>query len=525
MRVRITAGRTALFAALSRMLRPARGADQKVKCARATADDKSRLSRRSFLGRAAGASALLGIGAPLLSCGRTGPRVVIVGAGLAGLVAANTLRKDGIVADVFEADDRPGGRVRTAVDMLSPDIVSELGGEFIGSAHDDILRLAEMLGLRLLDRTPAADAARVAYFFEGRHYSEAQIAEEFRLVAPRIQADADAAGAPAGYRDARPAARQLDEVPLSLYLDRIGCRGWLRQLIEVAFVAEFGMDAEQQSALNLVHWAGGAVSRGAFVNFRDSDARFAIQGGNEQLTHALAERVPGQIRYGTALRVVRARDRGYLLTFDLPEGSAEDVRADIVVLALPFSALREVKLDLPLPDAKRKAIEELGYGTHARLVAGFADRAWRRHGYGGELLTDAPLQHCWDHTQGQNTTVAGVTFNLAGRPGLEVVHDSAEQQVRRLLVGMERAFPGARAAYADRVERFHWPSYPHAKGSIACYKPGQWTRYAGIEGEPVGGMYFAGEQCVSAFRGTMNGAVQSGRRVAEAILARVRNNA
>jgi len=106
---------------------------------------------------------------------------------------------------------------------------------------------------------------------------------------------------------------------------------------------------------------------------------------------------------------------------------------------------------------------------------------------------------------------------------LEAVSDTSSpaQQAAHLLPGLERAFPGLTAAQNGRVERFHWPTYPLLRGRYACYKPGQWTTIAGAEGRPVGNLFFAGEHCSYDFQGYMNGAAETGRTAAEAILARV----
>ncbi len=479
-------------------------------------------TRRAFLRDAIATAAWMGSGAPLLgACGRDHPRIAIVGAGLAGLTAAYVLRKSGIVADVYEAADRAGGRIHTVVDAIAPGVSAELGGEFIDAGHRDLLGLVAELGLTLDARDGAADASRRSYFFGGQHYTAAQVSDEFNAVAQRIAVDATALGAAVDYQSANADARRIDALSMDAYLDQIGCRGWLRDLIETAFVSELGLDVQQQSALNLAR----RVSQGGVLDVLGGRSRrFVVKGGNGGIVRAIAERIGGQIQFEKTLREIKQRAGAYVLTFDRGADSADEVVADMVVLAIPFSTLREVKLDLALPDAKRSAIDTLGYGTRAKLVAGFALPVWRRAGAVSELLTDAPLQHGWELPQAPSTTPAAMIFCLGGRPGQEVGHDDPQRQMRRLVVGLERAYPGARDAFTDQVVRFHWPTWAHAKGSNACYKPGQWTGIRGVEREPVGQLYFAGEHCSTDYQGTMNGAAQSGISVAETVLAAVRKH-
>jgi len=105
--------------------------------------------------------------------------------------------------------------------------------------------------------------------------------------------------------------------------------------------------------------------------------------------------------------------------------------------------------------------------------------------------------------------------------GVDVGLDTAEHQANRLMAGMERVFPGVRATLNAKVARHHWPSAPFSKGSYACYRPGQWTTIAGAEFEPVGNLHFAGEHCSTDFQGFMNGAAETGRRAAQALLVAV----
>jgi monoamine oxidase len=210
-------------------------------------------------------------------------------------------------------------------------------------------------------------------------------------------------------------------------------------------------------------------------------------------------------------------DGRYRLTFE-QGGATREVRAERAVLTLPFTMLREVELDLPLPAVKRKAIAELGYGTNAKLMVGFSERIWRtRGGSNGSVLSDLPFQLSWESTRlqpGQGGIVVGYA---GGRRGLELGRGTAAEQAASFAQEFERVFPGA-AALRTGEARFHWPSFPWAKGSYACYRPGQWTSIAGAEGERVGHLHFAGEHTSADFQGYMEGGAESGARAAREIL-------
>ena len=524
-RQRTPVARTPLFAAVHRALRAACTTQSEVQPTAEQPEPREKYPRREFMKRAAAGSVLLSLGAPLLaSCASNAPRVAIVGAGLAGLNAAYVLKKAGVSAAVYDASNRAGGRILTARDAVGPGMHAELGGEFIDLAHADMLALVKEFGLELLDSKPANLANfQSAYFFGGRHFSAAQRLEALKPLAERLTADARAVGRNIDYEHASETAKRFDGLSLSAYLDHLGAQGWSRDLVQVACVTEFGLDADQQSALNFLATLSTDRNAGRGSRVGDSEPRYVINGGNEQITQALTQRLEPQLRLQHKFEMVKRRGDGYSLQFRDANGVSKEERADIVILALPFSLLREASIDVPLPDVKRKAIEELGYGSSAKMLVGFEQRVWRNTQHNGELFTDEPVQSSWEHSVRQPGQRAGMTFYLGGRSGVELGHDSPERQVNRLVVGLERAFPGARNARGEKIIRWHWPTQPFSKGSIACYRVGQWTSIAGAEAAPVGKLFFAGEHCSRDFRGSMNGAAESGRHVAESVIALLRS--
>jgi monoamine oxidase len=192
----------------------------------------------------------------------------------------------------------------------------------------------------------------------------------------------------------------------------------------------------------------------------------------------------------------------------------------VVILAIPFTLLREVKFTgIELPPVKQKSIQELGYGMNAKVPVGFKNRPWIEQGYTGSTYSDEVFQLAWDNSFLQPGAEGGLTLYSGGRLGLESGNGTAEEAAARLVPGIGRAYPGALANRNGKVSRFHWPTFPWTKGSYSCYKPGQWTTIANAEGMPVGNLFFAGEHCSYDFQGYMNGAAQSGLDVAKAVMA------
>jgi monoamine oxidase len=234
----------------------------------------------------------------------------------------------------------------------------------------------------------------------------------------------------------------------------------------------------------------------------------------------LARRLEPQIRKRHKLEAIGMNGNEYELTFRADSGVVTE-RADLVVIAIPFTMLREVDIQVPLSPLKQKAITELGYGANAKVLVGFSTRHWQKLGYTGATYTDEPFQLAWDSSLLQPGTVGGLTLYSGGKLAHEAGQGTAEEAAIRLMAGVERAYPGIIAQRNGKVSRMHWPTFPWTKASYACYKPGQWTTIAGSEGLPEGNLFFAGEHCSYDFQGFMNGAAQTGADTAKAIMAKL----
>ncbi len=493
-----------------------------------------RAGRREFLanmGRLAAVGAMGSVAWPLrLAPAAPRPsrtvKVAIVGAGLAGLACADELSRNGIKATLYDASTQVGGRCSSLADFF-PGQVAERGGEFIDNLHKTMLGYAKGFKLELEDvvKEPPGE---VFYFFGGEHVPESAVVDEFRDLVAAMRDDLRTVGQPTAdsHTDADEA---LDFTSLREYLATRGAGEIASKAIEQAYIAEYGLEIEQQSCLSFLFFIH-ADRRSKFRPFGVfSDERFHIIGGNEKIIAGLRDGLAGQIQLGMKLVKARKNASGDI-ELTLKNGSKSVSTAyDAVVSAIPFSTLREVELDvsLELPDWKQLAINELRYGTNAKMMVGFDSRPWLAQGSNGASYSDlAHHQTTWETNPTKATGQHAVLTDYSGgNRGAGLKPQQVQMEAESFLSDLELVYPGASAAASGsarnrRVHLEHWPSNALVKGSYTCNHPGYFTDIADNEAKKVGNMYFAGEHTSSfyEFQGFMEGAALSGIRAAHEIL-------
>lgn len=452
------------------------------------------------------------------SDGGTKASVAIIGGGMAGLHCAYRLQEAKVAFTVYEASKRVGGRMYTDRESFAPQ-VAELGGEFIDSEHTTLHTLAEELEIELDDREAdlGADTVRDLWWIDGKAVPDDVVVEQFSAVAPMIadlveRLDVDEDEDLYAELDAQSLSDWLDEnIPAETYPE-------LHAILRSAYRGEYGLEIASQSSLNLIYLIG-ADEPDPFRIFGDSDERYHTHKGNQTFIDELESRVD-EDSVVREYKLVKASGQGpFTLEFETPKGSKK-VSATHLVFALPFSLLRDVDLSkLELPDDKRQMIDELGYGTNAKLIGAFSSRVWRtEHDASGSVTTDADFQQCWDTSTGQAGEQGILTNFLGGKAGNDADAAEPDALYSEFVGGLNAAFAGVDEAYVkDSAVRMHWPSFAFSKGSYACYKPGQWAFWS-LEGEAAGQVYFCGEHTSLEFQGYMEGAAETGARAAGEIL-------
>lgn len=501
--------------------------DRPVSFDEALAVHERLLSRRALLATAGvvGAGALVAgpvaLARPTLRRSANDARIVIVGAGLAGLTCAYKLSKRGVSVDVYEARDRVGGRCWTARDFLYGQ-TAEHGGEFIDTRHMQIRRLAAELGLTLYDTFAGYAAERNTsslLVFDGERQARKQVTEGLDAVVRKMARDLKRIG-PYYWNLASPAAREFDQMTMREWVDANvpgGSTSTLGEFIDTIIATEYGIDPENTSAITVLDffvtpYAGGPA-----------DERYHTTGGNDLIAHRIAATMPeGTIHLNAPLLSMSKRaDASYSLLFG---DSTQAVEADIVVLCLPFTTLRDVDLTGAGLSAKRMAsIQDLAMGTNAKVLLQFRDRLPSFHHWNGEVIADSPQNWSWDSTVGEPGRGGIFTFYTGGAVGAAydaaIPHGPAPQAVIDETLGfLDTYLPGTKASFDGKAWLDSWADDPWVKGSYAAFGPGQWTSYWGYLGLAEGNVHFAGEHTSTYAQGYLDGGVESGERAAREVL-------
>jgi monoamine oxidase len=460
--------------------------------------------------------------------GAAAPRIVVVGAGLAGLTAAYRLKQAGYVAQVYEASNRIGGRCwsyRGSSGTWADGQVAEHGGELIDQGHTAMRQLAQELGFKLDNLLSAQQNGTEDFFWlDDAYYTSEELSADLNGIYQKLHKDTSAASYPTLWNLSTQRGRELDAMSIIDWLDETcpngGSKSKLGRILDIAYNIEYGAECSQQSALNLIYLLG-YIGQGQFQVFGKSNEKYHVRGGNDQVPEALAGALAGQINRSSELVAIASNASRTTWTLTFKQGlTTTTVTADRVVLALPFSILRGVDFkNANFDPLKVTAINELGMGTNSKLHVQFSNRHWNGLGNNGNTYADTGYQNTWDVTRGQPGASGILVDYTGGKIGASFGSGTPATRAKQFLGQIEPVLPGISAKWNGRATVDYWTGYPWTKGSYSYWKVGQYTKFAGMESAIQGTCHFAGEHTSQDFQGYLNGAVDTGQRVASEILA------
>jgi monoamine oxidase len=506
---------------------------------------RSAISRRDFVKGAsavAASLALTDLGIHRADA-KSAPRIAIIGGGISGLNAALTLHDAGYASTIYEASSRVGGRMHSNTTTWANGQTSEWCGELIDTSHTTILQLAQRFHLPTVDLLAAQPhSSQDTYYFFGKYYPQKTADHDFQQVNNVLQNQIQQAPFPTLYNSYTAIGEQLDHTSLYDWIEQYvtgGHASSMGQFLDVAYTEEYGRETRDQSSLNLVYLLGYQPTPGKFNIFGDSDERYHIVGGNQQLPKAIANALPAEsVKLNTRMTAIATNADGSLtVTFSAtnnPQAPSQQAIFDRVILTLPFSVLRTLDYSQAHFDSlKQTAITQLGYGTNSKLQLQFDTRYWNGTGAwpgisDGNIYTDVGFQNAWDVTRGQPGTTGIIVAYTGGNTGASY-HPSGpytatpdgkvQGYAQAFLRQLEEVWPGISAHYTGTATLSYPTGDPNQLGSYSCWRVGQYTLFSGYEMARQGKIHFGGEHCSTNYQGYMEGGAEEGARAANEILS------
>lgn len=394
-------------------------------------------------------------------------KVAVVGAGLAGLSAADELHRGGAEVVVLEARERVGGRVWSR--RLENGAVVEMGAEFILPGNTAVRELAERFGLDLWDK--------------GMRYGR----REPRGGTGTSLTEMEAAAA-AAERELERSARDLSTRRL---LDGLQIPAGAREALLARVEISSGNSADLVAARDL-----------AGIAHVDDEPAPSIAGGNQSLPLALAESLGRAVRLRSPVERVVWHAEGMRL-----RAAGAEIDADGCVVAVPASVLPRIRFEPALPDRLAHAVAAIQYGEAAKLFVPL-----RRPAAPSAVMAVPERYWTWtatadgDRPQPVVSAFAGSPAALA-RLDVSAGPDHWLASIESLRDDLELDPEGALLST--------WSDDPWVGAAYSTSPPAEIG--AAFE-RPVGPLAFAGEHAGGEFAALMEGAIRSGRRAAAALL-------
>lgn len=444
--------------------------------------------------------------------------VVVVGAGFAGLTAARELARAGRTVVVLEGRDRVGGRTCTE-EHLGTWI--DLGGQWIGPGQDRIAALVDELGFRTYPQPELGDDV----LLEG--------GEVRRL--PDVSSGFDEAELVSYIELVRELESIADQVPLdapwtatrALEWDAMSVAEWVRtrsvpvraaSLFEVGVQAVFATSSAQLSLLHVAHYVHSA---GGWAKLTDSEGgaqQDRVEGGMQPVAERLAAGLPaGALRLAHAVTAIRHDDAAVRVEATGPSGPVV-VRAGRVVVAIPPTLAGRISYEPPLGGMRDQLIQHMPQGSVIKFHVLYDEPWWRAEGLSGMVLAPGePIGVTFDCTPPAGTP--GLISGFFEGPSAVAAGEATMDERRQVVVDVLARAMGARArdtiGYVDR----DWSAEPFTRGCYGAHlPPGAWTVYGPALRRPVGRIHWAGTETAERWTGYIDGAIDSGQRVAAEVL-------
>lgn len=447
-----------------------------------------------------------------------GEKILILGAGLAGLCSAYELKKLGYDVTLLEAQLRSGGRVITFREPFSDGLWADAGAARIPDNHDWTMKYVNEFNLDLVPFYPDEykDLRYIDYLNNQKVLRQAGQTLRFGdypLDFTQEEADltVDEAtmkffgevfnemGSPLGDNFPEASLKKYDDVTLKGFIEQKGHSAGIEKILNLGW-----NDGPDWSLLDLA---------AEVYFFSKEKMRYKVAGGNDLIPAGFATKLKDEIIYGAEAFKLK-QDGNSSRVFFKRAGKVESLTADKIICTIPFPVLRSFEFEPSLTPLKQKAVNELYYGDLSRVFLQVNKRYWLDNNLNGFALTDYPTE-IWHPTfeQPGPRGLIEVYVKFTDKTGFD--NWNIEKQLNVTLDHVENVFPGIRKYYEGGTVK-SWRKDKYAGSATAVYLVGQMMKFKKAIPLPEGNVHFAGEH-TSVYHGWMQGALESAHRVIKEI--------
>lgn len=434
--------------------------------------------------------------------------VTVVGAGLAGLVAARDVRRAGLSVIVVEARDRVGGRTWNR--PMPGGWTIEAGGQYIGPTQDRLAALAEDVGVETF---PTHHEGRTTW-------RGARTPETFELARPVLdELDRLAAEIPveAPWRAER--AAEWDARTFHTWLSLRVTEPTTMALLRLAFSAVLAAEADELSLLHVLTYIRSAGSTSMLTDVAGGAQERRFSGGSQLLAIRLAERLAstdggGGVRLGSPVHRIRHGRDGAVV-----EAAGRSITTRRVIVAVPVALADRIGYEPGLPGRRQQLHQRMATGVTIKIHCRYETPFWRAAGRSGSALSpEECVSAVFDDSPPDRGHGVLMGFVVADRARAFARLPAGDR--RSAVLGSLVRYFGRQAMWPTHYAETNWSTEDWTHG---CYgsnlPPGAWTRYGPALREPVGPIHWAGAETSAIWMNYMEGAVRSGERAASEVVA------
>jgi monoamine oxidase len=450
-------------------------------------------SRRKFIRNTAlaGGSLLLNTESFGVFFSSKKPKVIIIGAGFAGLAAAYKLHQRKIDFVILEARNRIGGRVFSHTIDETENLVIELGGEWVGKSHTRMIALCDEFKLKLADNYFHTRLIHHGNYFEKDKWG---FTDKWEKKFSQLKADY--------HKLTEAGAKKLDKIDWWRFLVNNGCDGDDLEFRELMDSTDFGESLRHVSA----YAALGEYAESNETNEMD----LKIVGGNSQLAKAFSNAI-GADKILLKHKVKKI-EQGTKVKITCEDGKLFE--GDQVICTIPTYSAKQINWIPALPADMSQAMNELQYARINKNAMLYSQRFWKDESF--DLVTDTPGHYFYHATKNQPSAKGVLISYSIGDKAPVIKAQTDEWKADMINMSLKAGF-GDTKQFLEKQVDYYWGEDQYSMGAYAMYGVGQWFGIMPVLQRSFMQTHFAGEHLSDSWQGFMEGAIETGEAAASKI--------